>query len=146
MMSSAETWYGLRKQEIDQMEEVDKMLIRKILDAPISFCIESLYLELGIIPIHILLKARRINYFHYLVNLKEDEILYKLCHAQFKYPNKNDWTIQVQQDLDDFGLPESFQFMKSKSSNSLKTTSKNSDQRICPQSPVKFEGKAHKDG
>ena len=71
MMSSAETWYGLRKQEIDQMEEVDKMLIRKILDAPISSCIESLYLELDIIPIHILLKARRINYFHYLVNLKE---------------------------------------------------------------------------
>ena len=36
MMSSSETLYGLKKKEIDQMEEVDKMLIRKILDAPIS--------------------------------------------------------------------------------------------------------------
>ena len=48
MMSSAETWYGLRKHAIEKMEEVDKMLLRKILDAPISRCIESLYLEFSI--------------------------------------------------------------------------------------------------
>ena len=65
MMSSAETWCDLRKHEIEKMEEVDKMLLRKILDAPMSTCIESLYLELGLVPISIILKSRRI---HYLAN------------------------------------------------------------------------------
>ena len=32
------------------MDEVDKMLLRKILDAPMSTCVESLYLELGLVP------------------------------------------------------------------------------------------------
>ena len=95
MLSSAETWYGLRKQEIEQMEEVDKMLIRKILDAPMSTCIESLYLELGLVPISIILKSRRINYLHYLANLNPEEMLYNFFETQFKYPNKYDWTLQV---------------------------------------------------
>ena len=120
MMSSSETWYGLKKKEIDQMEEVDKMLIRKILDAPISTCIESLYLELGLIPISIILKSRRINYLHYLANLDQEEMLYKFFEAQFKYPNKDDWTLQVKDDLDDFGLPGSLEFLKSKSIHSFK--------------------------
>ena len=120
MMSSADTWYGLRKHEIEKMEEVDKMLLRKILDAPISSCIESLYLELGLVPISIMVKSRRITYLHYLANLKPEEMLYKFFEAQFKYPIKDDWTLQVKQDLDDFGLPGTLEFLKSKSANAFK--------------------------
>ena len=82
------SWYGLKKVDIEALEQVDKILIRKILDAPQSSCIESLYLELGIVPIHILLKARRINYYHYLVNQQEDKMLFKFCKTQLKYPIK----------------------------------------------------------
>ena len=71
MLSSSESWYGLKKVEIKALEQVDKIQIRKIRDAPQSSCIESLYLELGIVPIHILVKARRINYYHYLVKQQE---------------------------------------------------------------------------
>ena len=79
-------------------------MIRKILDAPISTCIESLYLELGLVPISIILKSRRINYLHYMVNLYPEEMIYKCVEAQVKYPNKDDCTLQVKQDLDDFGI------------------------------------------
>ena len=69
---------------------MDKNLIRNILDAPKGSCIESLYLELGLIPIGILIKARRINYYHYLVNLEKDEMLSKFFEAQMNYPWKDD--------------------------------------------------------
>ena len=59
----------------DELEDVDKILLRNILDAPSTSCVESLYLELGLIPIHIILKSRRIVYYHYLVNLNNDEML-----------------------------------------------------------------------
>ena len=77
MLSSIDVLYGLKKKETDELEMVDKILLRNILEAPVSSCVESLYLELGVIPIHILLKARRIVYFHYLVNLDTKEMLYK---------------------------------------------------------------------
>ena len=120
MLSSTEILYGLKKKEIEQLEEIDKMLIRSILNAPISSCVESLYLELGLIPISIIIKSRRISYYHYLVNLDENEMLFKFFETQYKYPVKDDWTLQVVEDLKDFGIPESFKFMRSKSEMSFK--------------------------
>ena len=83
---------------------VDKLLIRKIFGAPESACVESLYLELGVIPIGITIKARMITYLHYLVRLDEKEMLSKVFKIQWKYPVKDDWILQVQQDLKDFGI------------------------------------------
>ena len=114
MLSSTDILYGLKNKEVEQFEEVDKMLIINILNAPISSCIESLYLELGLTPIKIILKSRRIAYYHYLVNLDENEMLYKFFLAQYKYPVKDDWTLQVVQDLKDFGIPEHFNYIRSK--------------------------------
>ena len=66
MLTNAEVWYGVSQSEQDELEEVDKLLLRRILNAPTSACIESLYLELGLVPIHIIIKARRVKYLHYL--------------------------------------------------------------------------------
>ena len=75
MLTSIDILYGLRNKEIEELEEVDKLLIRSILNAPMSSCIESLYLELGLTPIRIILKSKRIAYYHYLVYLKKNEML-----------------------------------------------------------------------
>ena len=120
MLSSADTWYGVRKKEYEELEEVDKILLRSILDAPGSSCVESLYLELGVIPIQIIIKARRIIQYHYLVNLNKEEMLYKFFEAQHKYPCKDDWTLTVTKDLKDFGISGKFENIRSISSNSFK--------------------------
>ena len=119
MLSSTDIQYGLRKKQVEELENVDKMLIRSILKAPSSACVESLYLELGLIPISIILKSRRIAYYHYLVNLQESEMLFRFFEAQLKYPVKDDWTMQVEKDLNDFGIPEGFKFMRSKSKDAF---------------------------
>jgi hypothetical protein len=120
MMTNAEVWYGIGKDEMDDIEEVDKLLLRRVLDAPASSCIESLYLELGLTPIHILVKARRINYLHYLVRLKETEMLSKVFYTQWKHPVKDDWTTQVQRDLEDLKIELSLDEIKKKSDYSFK--------------------------
>ena len=121
MLTSAEIWYGMKKKEINELEEVDKILLRKVLNAPSSSCTESLYLELGLIPLHVILKARRINYLHYLVNLNEEEMLAKFFKIQCKYPYKEDWTKQVQEDLEVFGLDNDLEKIKTTSKNSFKS-------------------------
>ena len=53
MLTNTDVWYGLSQAEVDELEEVDKLLLRRICEAPSSTCIESLYLELGLTPIYI---------------------------------------------------------------------------------------------
>ena len=89
MLTNSEVWYGISKEEINQLEEIDKLLLRRVFDAPISTCIESLYLELGLVPIHILNKAKRIIYLHFIIRLGENEMLQKFFQSQWKYPVTN---------------------------------------------------------
>ena len=120
MLTNAEVWYGVSKTELNELEEVDKLLLRRILKATSSVCIESLYLELGLTPINIIIKARRINYLHYLVRLGENDMLSKVFKAQWKYPVRDDWTTTVQQDLKDFDISLSIDEIKVKSQYSFK--------------------------
>ena len=117
ILTNAEVWYGLSKTEIDELEELDCMLLRKILKTKCSVPLESLYLELGCLNIGTILKARRINYLHYLMSTKETEMLHKFFQAQWKYPTKNDWTEQTKADLEDFGI--TVDLVKSKSKYSF---------------------------
>ena len=120
ILTNAEVWYGITKSQMDELEEVDKLLIRRILNAPISACVESLYLELGLIPINIIVKSRRVKFLHYLARLDEGEMLYKVFYAQWKYPVKNDWTITVKQDLKDLKIDLSLDEIKRKTNWSFK--------------------------
>ena len=54
-------------------------------------------------------------YLHYLVNMKETEMLHTFFAAQWAYPCKNDWTTQVREDLKEFGMSEDLQYLKEKS-------------------------------
>ena len=92
-------------------------MLRKILRTKVSVPQENLYLELGCLNIKTILKARRINYLHYLVSTKETEMLNKFFDAQWKYPTNDDWTTTVQTDLEDFGID--FKVMKTKSKTSF---------------------------
>ena len=119
-LTNAEVWYGLSKAQTDELEEVDKLLLRRILNAPLSACVESLYLELGLIPINIIIKSRRILYLHYLLRLNKTEMLYKVFQAQLKYPSKDDWTEMVKRDLKDFKINLNLEKIKEKSAWSFK--------------------------
>ena len=120
MLTNAEIWYSIKASEIKDLEEVDKLLIRRILEAPASACIESLYLEMGLIPLSIMIKARRVNYLHYLVNLNKSEMLYKVFETQWKYPGRGDWTEEVKVNLIELDINLSIDEMRKKSKNSFK--------------------------
>ena len=120
MLTNFEIWYGLRESEIAELEEVDKLLLRRIVGAPDSTCIESLYLELGVTPIHVTLKARRVNYLHYLATLEENSMLHQVFTTQWKYPVKDDWTLKVEENLKELDISLSLDEMKKKSEYSFK--------------------------
>ena len=114
ILTNCDSWYGLTNEQINELAILDRSLLRKFLDAPISTPSESLYLEFGIVDMETTIKAMRINFLHYLCTLKESEMLGKFFKTQRKYPtNQKDWTELVKKDLEDFGFPEDINFFKS---------------------------------
>ena len=57
ILTNAEIWYSLTKEEIKQLEDLDLTLLRKLLNVPYSTPSEAFYLELGILPIGVIIKA-----------------------------------------------------------------------------------------
>ena len=120
VLTNSEVWYGLKQYELEQLENLDKDLMKQILQAPFSTPSESLFLELGCLDIKTVIKARRINYLHYLSSRNPTAMLHKFFKAQWKYPTSQDWTEQVKIDLEDFNIPIDLEFIKSKSEYSFK--------------------------
>ena len=104
ILFNSEVWYDLKEKDIRELEEIDETLLRKILNAHSKTPLEALYLELGCLPLRYIIKARRINYLHYLANLKENELLYNFYKAQLNSPGKGDWITTVKDDIENIGL------------------------------------------
>ena len=120
ILTNTEIWYSLKKNEVKEFEDLDRNLLTRVFQVPVSTPQEAFYLELGILPIGVIIKARRINYLQYLVTRREHEMLYEFFICQWYHPVRGDWTETVKEDLKDFDIPCDFQFVKSKSKESFK--------------------------
>jgi hypothetical protein len=121
MMFNCEVWYGLTKAQVLELAAVDKLLLRRILGVPISTPTESMYLELGIVPIEFVLMGRRAMFLHYILNLDETEMLSLFFFAQWRSPCKNDWTETVKKDLAALGIALPLQAIRIHSREQFKT-------------------------
>ena len=112
ILVNSEVWYGLTEKNINDLENIDKMLLRKITGAHSKTPIEFLYLEMGCIPLKYIIKSRRIMYFHYLLNRNEDDMIFKFLNAQMKNPKKNDWYIDLKKDMETLNIDLSCEQLK----------------------------------
>ena len=120
VLNNAEIWYSVTKEELKELEDLDRTLLKKILDVPFSTPKEAYYLELGILPIGVILKARRINYLQYILKREEGEMLFTFFMTQWHNEIQGDWTQEIKENLDDFGIPCDFDGIKSMSEYSFK--------------------------
>ena len=104
ILFSAETWVNVTESSIEELEKIDKLLLKRIFNAPSSTSIKTMHLESGTIPIKFILKAKRIMYFHYLLQRGEDELVYKVLKEQMDNPVEGDWFSTVVDDLKSLGL------------------------------------------
>ena len=119
-LTNADVWYGLEKNDLKELEDLDRQLIRRVFNCPISTPQEAGHLELGLLPLSCIVKERRVNYLQYLLKTDKSKMLYRFFMAQWESPVKNDWTQQIRSDLSDLGIKEDFTFIQSKSVFSFK--------------------------
>ena len=120
ILFNAEVWYGMTKFEVNEFEKLDRLLLRRIFQVPVSTPQEAYYLELGILPIGVIIKKRRLQYLHHLANREEKEMLHQFFITQWNKPSKGDWTETAKENMEEFGLQADLGFLKSKSKSSFK--------------------------
>ena len=82
ILLNSETWVNLSNDDIEMLESVDRILLRRLFDVPISTSKPSLYLELGLIPIRYIIKTRRIMFLQYILKQDKEETISKIFWAQ----------------------------------------------------------------
>ena len=115
LLFNSEVWYRISKSELNKLETLDRQLLRRICSLPNSVPSAALYLETGAVRIGTLIKARRVMYLHYLVNLPKTEMLGKFFALQWRDSKEYDWCYQVKKDLFDFNLDLDISEIKKKS-------------------------------
>ena len=118
--TNTEVWYGLNDSDIQELDALDRELIRRAFGCPFSVPAEAGHLELGLVPVRFIVKERRVNYLHYLATSEKDKLLYKFFMTQWTNPCKSDWTEKVKVDLADLNIRQDLAFISSFSKLSFK--------------------------
>ena len=108
ILINSESWYNLTEGDIKQLEFVDNIFHRRLLETSKSTPISLMHLELGTLPIRFVIKKRRILFLHYILQQNKEDLLFKFFEAQNRYPQKGDWVAQVKKDLIEVNLDVSF--------------------------------------
>ena len=86
---------------------LDKVFFSRLYSLPKKTPTEGFYLENGEIDLKTEIKARRLIYFHNLMNREKSQIIYSYLQSQIAKPTKGDWIYQIYEDTKDFELPGS---------------------------------------
>ena len=107
ILTNSEVWYRVTQSDIEDLESLDRSLLRRILSCPSSTPTSALYLETCCIRVGTIMKARRVNFLRYLLELPKSETLSKFFYCQWLDKKPYDWTEQVKKDLLELNLPTS---------------------------------------
>ena len=99
-----EVWHNVLKKDIDSLVDLDKYLMKKILNVHSKAPIELLYLETSAIRLNFILAGRRINYLHNILIKDSNELVKRVYIAQKENPQKGDWYKLLQDDMKLFSL------------------------------------------
>jgi hypothetical protein len=120
MLCNSETWYNITKAEMNLLETVDLMLLRRILRAPKSTPKEMLFLELGCLPYEQVIQKRRLMFLQYILKEEPTSMISKFFESQVKNPTTKDWVTTVRNDLKDVEINATFADIKAMPKNKFK--------------------------
>ena len=95
LLFNAETWFGVTKKEIEQLENVDLRFLRQKFELHSKIPKEMIFLELGIVPVNFLLMKKRLEYLQYILQQPEESLIHQVLMAMIKNPHKNDWIVSI---------------------------------------------------
>ena len=99
ILFNSEVWPKINKSDIEDLEKIDHLILRKILGAHSKSPVEMLYLETSSLPIPYIISSRRAIYLQTILKRSDQELTKKVYVAMKNDPNKGDWSELVWQDM-----------------------------------------------
>ena len=87
-------------------ERIEQGFFRRILNAHSKTPVECLYLELGVVPFRFSLSARRISYYHTVIQRDDSELTKKVMLMQKKSKYPGDIYQLIEQDMNMMNICE----------------------------------------
>ena len=104
MLLSSESWYKLFKYQVEKLEEVDKIFLRKLVSGHSKTGVEFLYSETGSIPIRLKISIRRLLYWLHILHVERSEMINRVYRAQKLSPVAGDWIKMLEKDKKEFQI------------------------------------------
>ena len=112
LLFNAEAWYNVTDNDLKELEKADEILLRKILECPVTTPKEMLYLELACLPVKFIIMGRSTMFLQYLLKQESDSLLRTFFKAQLDNPTKKDWCQSAKDTLEELGLKITLSQMK----------------------------------
>ena len=100
ILTNAEILYPIISNQLEVLENVDLMLIRKLVKGHSKAPKETFFMETGLLPI----KFVRLMYLHNIVSKSKSELIRKVYEVQKTLFTKNDWCNLVQENKEELQI------------------------------------------
>ena len=96
ILTNAEVWYPIKDTQIEVLEDIDLMFLRKLTKGHSKTAKEAFHMETGLLPIRFVCMKRRVMYLHNILTKPKKEMIWKFYDVQKNIHTKNDWYALVQ--------------------------------------------------
>ena len=121
--------YSITEKEFRQLERIEEEILRNIFKTRQGYPIYQSYFESGILPARYQIKRKKVVFYQYILNQKENSLPYTFLKAQQDSPKREDWYPEVQSILKEFEIKFSENKIKETPPHGFKTLVKKCHQR-----------------
>lgn len=121
LLFTAETWSGVREEDLVRLEQVDLALMKSLVSGHSKCPREFAYLETGSLKLRHILTKNRMMYHHHLLQTNETETIRKMYEKQKEYKTNGDWFQLLLKDFEFIGETMDKHFIKSMTKSAYRT-------------------------
>ena len=104
MLLNSEVWHSVTKSQLEELEIVDKILLRHLLNAHSKTGLEWIFADTGKLNLRSLLQIRRLMYLWHLLSREESEMISRVYNTQKVSHSVGDWVRLVEGDKTELGI------------------------------------------
>ena len=120
VLLNSEAWTNLSNKNVRTLEQVDEMLLNKILECNAKTSNTMKYLELGIYPLRFEIMKRKLLFLQYILKQDKSSMLYKVFKVTKEKSIKNDFVQMCDEYLEKLKINLSFEEIESMSKRKFK--------------------------
>ena len=121
ILYAAEAMINIKEDNFRKLEQIEEDQMRLFFETDRSFPIHLMYLETGQVPARFQIKRMMLNFYHYIINQKENSLLKQMLEAQIKLPVKGEFYQTDKDIIKEFDIKDE-SFEKSMNKNAFKST------------------------